>query len=439
MLEAIALARRLPRRPVLEAAPGPLRGALPRSAASMVDGAALLPHFAGRRSGARRRQPDVLRVHAAGDRPAARGRAARPGDPRGRPGRPPRRGQRLRRRLRRHHQHRHRSRRVPRPRPRVDRRARRPASCAPAGRSSSAIRCRRRASIDEARADRRRPVARSGATSAIRAIKPAVELVGSRHSASAASAYPALRGAQPAAQRRRACWPHSRRCAIGCRSARRRCGTGLATVELPGRFQVVPGQPTLVLDVAHNPHAVADARAEPRPDGLLPAHPRGVRRDGATRTSTAILARDGAARRRTGTSPTCRRRARRAPQQLAQTHPRPRSPRARAGRRSLTIASPLASARRGARAADPADRIVVFGSFYTVGGVLEDGLPQRAGRHAHQPIAASAAGAAVIPPHSRRVWLFPSSSAADAAAATREHQRAGGCGSAGAHAALAGD
>jgi dihydrofolate synthase/folylpolyglutamate synthase len=32
---------------------------------------------------------------------------------------------------------------------------------------------------------------------------------------------------------------------------------GLAMVELPGRFQIVPGQPNLVLDVAHNPHAVA--------------------------------------------------------------------------------------------------------------------------------------------------------------------------------------
>jgi dihydrofolate synthase/folylpolyglutamate synthase len=32
---------------------------------------------------------------------------------------------------------------------------------------------------------------------------------------------------------------------------------GLAMVELPGRFQIVPGQPALVLDVAHNPHAVA--------------------------------------------------------------------------------------------------------------------------------------------------------------------------------------
>ena len=33
--------------------------------------------------------------------------------------------------------------------------------------------------------------------------------------------------------------------------------TGLVTVELPGRFQVLPGQPTIVLDVAHNPHAAA--------------------------------------------------------------------------------------------------------------------------------------------------------------------------------------
>jgi dihydrofolate synthase/folylpolyglutamate synthase len=32
---------------------------------------------------------------------------------------------------------------------------------------------------------------------------------------------------------------------------------GLATVELPGRFQVLPGRPTIVLDVAHNPHAAA--------------------------------------------------------------------------------------------------------------------------------------------------------------------------------------
>jgi dihydrofolate synthase/folylpolyglutamate synthase len=32
---------------------------------------------------------------------------------------------------------------------------------------------------------------------------------------------------------------------------------GLLTVELPGRFQVLPGRPTVVLDVAHNPHAAS--------------------------------------------------------------------------------------------------------------------------------------------------------------------------------------
>jgi len=32
---------------------------------------------------------------------------------------------------------------------------------------------------------------------------------------------------------------------------------GLAQAELPGRFQVLPGRPVVVLDVAHNPHAAA--------------------------------------------------------------------------------------------------------------------------------------------------------------------------------------
>ena len=34
------------------------------------------------------------------------------------------------------------------------------------------------------------------------------------------------------------------------------------------------------------------------------------------------------------------------------------------------------------KAADPADRIVVFGSFYTVGGILKTGVPRMFAPHA---------------------------------------------------------
>jgi dihydrofolate synthase/folylpolyglutamate synthase len=52
---------------------------------------------------------------------------------------------------------------------------------------------------------------------------------------------------------------------------------------------------------------------------------------------------------------------------------------------SVTVAahaSPSDALAAAMNGADPADRIVVFGSFYTVGGVLENGLPQRTGRPA---------------------------------------------------------
>ena len=69
-------------------------------------------------------------------------------------------------------------------------------------------------------------------------------------------AYPALRGANQllnaagalaALEAMRAALP------ITAQAVR----NGFALVELPGRFQIVAGQPTLVLDVAHNPHSVA--------------------------------------------------------------------------------------------------------------------------------------------------------------------------------------
>ena len=45
---------------------------------------------------------------------------------------------------------------------------------------------------------------------------------------------------------------------------------GLVRVEVPGRFQVLPGRPTIVLDVAHNPHA---ARAVADTLGTMGFHP----------------------------------------------------------------------------------------------------------------------------------------------------------------------
>ena len=42
---------------------------------------------------------------------------------------------------------------------------------------------------------------------------------------------------------------------------------------------------------------------------------------------------------------------------------------------------PMTALQAAIGAADPADRIVVFGSFYTVGGVLQEGIPRLQARH----------------------------------------------------------
>jgi dihydrofolate synthase/folylpolyglutamate synthase len=69
-------------------------------------------------------------------------------------------------------------------------------------------------------------------------------------------AYPALRGANQllnASAALAALEVLRLELPVGAQEAR----TGLALVELPGRFQVLPGRPTVILDVAHNPHAAA--------------------------------------------------------------------------------------------------------------------------------------------------------------------------------------
>jgi len=48
---------------------------------------------------------------------------------------------------------------------------------------------------------------------------------------------------------------------------------------------------------------------------------------------------------------------------------------------ATTHDDPLSALQAAMAAADPADRIVVFGSFYTVGGILKDGIPRLQARH----------------------------------------------------------
>jgi dihydrofolate synthase / folylpolyglutamate synthase len=69
-------------------------------------------------------------------------------------------------------------------------------------------------------------------------------------------AYPALRGANQllnASAALAAIESMRARLPVSAQAIR----LGLAQVELPGRFQVLPGRPVVVLDVAHNPHAAA--------------------------------------------------------------------------------------------------------------------------------------------------------------------------------------
>lgn len=75
-----------------------------------------------------------------------------------------------------------------------------------------------------------------------------------------AMAYPALRGANQLLNASAALAALE---ALGTRLPvpQQAVRQGFATVDLPGRFQVLPGQPPVILDVAHNPHAAAHLAA----------------------------------------------------------------------------------------------------------------------------------------------------------------------------------
>lgn len=151
---------------------------------------------------------------------------------------------------------------------------------------------------------------------------------------------------------------------------------GLAMVELPGRFQIVPGQPVLVLDVAHNPHSVAALAENLDAMGFYP-------------TTHAVFG----AMADKDLAPMLQRVGPLIDRWYFTDLPLPRA----ASAQALQVAWQAANTRRdvassvhespqqallaAVAAADPADRIVVFGSFYTVGGVLQDGVPRLQAKH----------------------------------------------------------
>jgi dihydrofolate synthase/folylpolyglutamate synthase len=153
---------------------------------------------------------------------------------------------------------------------------------------------------------------------------------------------------------------------------------GLAEVELPGRFQVIAGQPTLVLDVAHNPHAVAALVTNLGAMGHFPTT-HAVFGAMADKDLVSMLSR---------ISPLV-------DKWYFTDLPTPRAVSARTlielwrvqnnskDASATTHADPVQALQAAVATADPADRIIAFGSFYTVGGILKDGVPQL--RALHKP------------------------------------------------------
>lgn len=151
---------------------------------------------------------------------------------------------------------------------------------------------------------------------------------------------------------------------------------GLAMVELPGRFQIVPGEPTLVLDVAHNPHSVAALTANLDAMGFFPAT-HAVFGAMADKDLAPMFTKIGPLVDRWYFSDLPTPRAASASDLLARWQALP----ARREVPASTHASPQAALQAALAAAEPADRILVFGSFFTVGGVLQQGVPRLAAKH----------------------------------------------------------
>ena len=188
-------------------------------------------------------------------------------------------------------------------------------------------------------------------------------------------AYPALRGANQlvnAAGVLAALESLRQRLPVTAQAVR----TGLAMVELPGRFQIVPGEPALVLDVAHNPHSVAALAENLDAMGFYPTTHAvfGVMAD---KDLAPMFARVGPMIDRWYFTDLPTARAAKAADLLARWQAQ--NPRADAS--ASVHAAPMEALQAASDRADPADRIVVFGSFFTVGGVLAHGTPRLRAKH----------------------------------------------------------
>jgi len=194
-----------------------------------------------------------------------------------------------------------------------------------------------------------------------------------RHKHYPALAYPALRGANQllnASAALAALEALHERLPINAQAVRQ----GLARVELAGRFQIVPGQPALVLDVAHNTQAAGGLAVNLDQMGF---YPRTFAVFGAMQDKDldGIVARLHPLVDRWFLADLPTPRAARAANLQARLPPERQAD-------ASCHATPSQALAAAVEAADPADRIVVFGSFFTVGGVLKDGLPRLAAPHA---------------------------------------------------------
>ena len=188
-------------------------------------------------------------------------------------------------------------------------------------------------------------------------------------------AYPALRGANQlvnAAGVLAALSALRERLPVTAQAVR----NGFAFVELPGRFQIIPGQPTLVLDVAHNPHSVAALAANLDAMGFFPTT-HAVFGAMADKDLGPMLARLSPLIDRWYFTDLPTPRAASAAELQSQWQ----AQNTRKDAIASTFADPMLALQAAIDAADPTDRIIVFGSFYTVGGVLQHGVPRLQAKH----------------------------------------------------------